>query len=189
MTPAFEQYLRGDDLSTVFGDAVYADTRVNPDGTLDISRWARPQHDGPPLRALVVLRWLRTLRGDQRRAPETLSADTLADAERLLRIDLEFTAARWREPSHDIWEEELGLHYFTLRVSAAALNEGAEWLRAAGETSRATALRAEAQAIRATLDRFWLEDAGLLPVPHHAARRGVDQNARHRGDPERRPRR
>jgi glucoamylase len=158
--PAFEQYLRGDDLSTVFGDAVYADTRVNPDGTLDISRWARPQHDGPPLRALVVLRWLRTLGGDQRRAPETLSAATLADTERLLRIDLELTAALWREPSHDIWEEELGLHYFTLRVSAAALNEGAEWLGAAGETSRATALRAEAQAIRATLDRFWLEDAG-----------------------------
>ena len=61
VTPDFEQYLRGDDLLTVSGDAVYADTRVNPDGTLDISRWTRPQHDGPPLRALVVLRWLRTL--------------------------------------------------------------------------------------------------------------------------------
>jgi glucoamylase len=70
------------------------------------------------------------------------------------------TAARWREPSLDIWEEELGLHYFTLRVSAAALNEGAEWLRAAGEASRAAALRTEAQVIRETLDRFWLEDAG-----------------------------
>ena len=44
------------------GDAVYADVRVNPDGTLDISRWTRPQHDGAPLRALAVLRWLRTLR-------------------------------------------------------------------------------------------------------------------------------
>ena len=60
--PDFVQYLRGDDLKTVSGDAVYADTRVNPDGTLDISRWTRPQHDGPPLRALAVLRWLRTLR-------------------------------------------------------------------------------------------------------------------------------
>ena len=59
--PDHEQYLRGDDLLTVSGDAVYADTRVNPDGTLDISRWTRPQHDGPPLRALAVLRWLRTL--------------------------------------------------------------------------------------------------------------------------------
>ncbi len=48
--PEFVQYLRGDDLLMVSGDAVYADTRVNPDGTLDISRWTRPQHDGPPLR-------------------------------------------------------------------------------------------------------------------------------------------
>ena len=157
--PDFVQYLRGDDLLMVSGDAVYADTRVNPDGTLDISRWTRPQHDGAPLRALSVLRWLRTLRSRHARAAETLSADTLADAERLLRTDLALTAAHWREPSLDIWEEELGHHYFTLRVAAAALNEGAEWLRAAGEAAEATVLRAEAQAIRETLDGFWLPDA------------------------------
>ena len=69
--PHFVQYLRGDDLKTVFGDAVYADTRVNPDGTLDISRWTRPQHDGPPLRALTVLRWMRTLRQQDARASVT----------------------------------------------------------------------------------------------------------------------
>ncbi len=159
VTPDFQQYLRGDDLSAVFGDAVYADTRVNPDGTLDISRWARPQHDGPPLRALAVLRWLRTL--DRKNgANEIAPARTLVDAERLLRIDLALTAARWREPSHDIWEEELGSHYFTLRVSAAALSEGAEWLRQAGEASRASALHSEAELIRDTLDGFWLEDEG-----------------------------
>jgi glucoamylase len=156
--PDFVQYLRGDDLLLVSGDAVYADTRVNPDGTLDISRWTRPQHDGPSLRAITVLRWLRTLRNSRGR--ETVSADTLADAERLLRTDLALAAVHWREPSLDIWEEELGHHYFTLRVASAALNEGAEWLRAAGEPSEAAALHAEAQAIRATLDRYWLADAG-----------------------------
>jgi glucoamylase len=157
--PDFEQYLRGDDLALVAGDAVYADTRVNPDGTLDISRWPRPQHDGPPLRALAVLRWLRTLGAEQRRTNASVAAGTRADADRLLRIDLALTAARWREPSFDIWEEELGHHYFTLRVSAAALNGGAEWLHAAGETPAATALSTEAQAIRETLDGYWLPDA------------------------------
>ena len=162
VTPDFERYVR-DDLATVFGDAVYADTRVNPDGTLDISRWPRPQHDGPPLRALAVLRWLRALRaarGEAGGAHEAVSAHTLAEAERLLRIDLALTAAHWREPSFDVWEEELGLHYFTLRVAAAALNEGADWLRAAAEHGRAAALRTEALAVVETLDRFWLEDAG-----------------------------
>jgi glucoamylase len=153
--PDFVQYLRGDDLLMVSGDAVYADTRVNPDGTLDISRWTRPQHDGPPLRALTVLRWLRALRS---RPDATLdgSAQALADAERLLRTDLALTASHWREPSLDIWEEELGHHYYTLRVAAAALREGAEWLRAAGDATEAAPLRAEAETILATLESYWL---------------------------------
>ncbi|HUQ53717.1 MAG TPA: glycoside hydrolase family 15 protein [Gammaproteobacteria bacterium] len=154
--PEFVQYLRTDDeLGLVAGDAVYADTRVNPDGTLDISRWTRPQHDGPPLRALAVRRWLRTLRDQPGRASEA----TLADAERLLRADLALTARQWREPSLDIWEEELGHHYYNLLVSAAALREGAEWLRAAGEEAEGAALHAEARAIRAALDDYWLPHA------------------------------
>jgi len=166
-TPDFERYLRGDDLLSVTGDAVYADTRVNPDGTLDISRWARPQYDGAPLRALTVLKWLRTLREDAHHVNAALVASARADAQRQLRIDLALTAAHWREPSFDIWEEEIGQHYYTLRVAAAALHDGAEWLRAAGEAPRATALHAEAQAIRETLDGFWLPDAG-----HYRSRSG-----------------
>ena len=46
--PAFLQYVRPDDeIAAVFGDAVLAEARVNPDGTLDFTRWARPQNDGP----------------------------------------------------------------------------------------------------------------------------------------------
>jgi glucoamylase len=156
--PEFVQYLRGDDLLAVFGDAVYADTRVNPDGTLDISRWTRPQHDGAPLRALALLRWLRTLRSPAARLPAP--AQTFADAERLLRTDLTLTAAHWREPSLDIWEEELGHHYYTLRVAEAALRQGAEWL-AAGGAADAAELRAEADAVRATLDGYWLAKEGF----------------------------
>ncbi|MEO8464636.1 MAG: glycoside hydrolase family 15 protein [Gammaproteobacteria bacterium] len=161
VAPDFERYLRGEDLKTVAGDAVYAETRVNPDGTLDISRWARPQHDGAPLRALAVLRWLRTLRAKAGRANENIRVD----AERLLRIDLALTAAHWRERSFDIWEEEQGLHYFTLRVSAAALEEGAEWLGAAGEIAAAAKQRATTQVIREKLDTFWLGD-----VDHYRSR-------------------
>lgn len=163
--PEFVQYLRGDDLLLVSGDAVYADARVNADGTLDISRWTRPQHDGPPLRALAVLRWLRALRNPRARPIDAASSDVLADAERLVRIDLALTAVHWREPSLDIWEEELGHHYFTLRVAAAALNEGAKWHLAADEAGEAAALLAEAQAIREALNRYWLQDAG-----HYASR-------------------
>lgn len=148
----FRQYLRGDaELAAVHGDAVAADTRVNPDGTLDISKWNRPQHDGPPLRALAVLRWARSTPFD---------AALHAGVSALLRADLDFTFRHWQAPSFDIWEEESGLHYYTLRVSAAALDEGAGWLQAAGEPERAQRYREEAQAIARRLDGFWLPAEG-----------------------------
>jgi glucoamylase len=150
--PDFVQYLRADaDLSAVHGDVVVAETRVNPDGTLDISSWSRPQHDGPPLRALSVLRWMRV---------HSFDAELRTLVSKLVRSDLAFTFAHWREPSFDIWEEESGQHYYTLCVSAAALREGADWLEDAGEPALARAYSAESQIITSLLDGYWLPEAG-----------------------------
>jgi glucoamylase len=150
---AFVQFARSDEeLDALRGDGIAADARVNPDGSLDISRWARPQHDGPPLRALCVLRWLQEGGLDEQAARL---------AETLLLGDLAFTHRHWSEPCYDIWEEELGLHYYTLRVSAAALEHGARWLQARD----AAAARDYASAARAALQRldsYWLESEGHL---------------------------
>lgn len=149
VAPAFQQYLRDDDdLSAVHGDAVMAETRVNPDGTLDISRWARPQHDGPALRALAMLRWV---------AGGQLDAPSLEDAAALIRLDLDFTLRHWREPSFDIWEEDNRHHYYTVRVGAAALAEGARWLEAQGDVDLARRCRDEAREALRRLDDFWVD--------------------------------
>ncbi len=148
----FTRFVRTDqELAAVHGDAVAAETRLNPDGTIDISKWARPQHDGPALRALAVMRWMRRA---------ALDPPLRAAASRLLRADLAFARHRARTPCFDIWEEEEGLHYYTLCVSAAALDEGARWLdeHAAGEEAEIS--RREAAALYASLDGYWLEDAG-----------------------------
>jgi len=51
----FEQFVREDaDLASI---EIRGETRVNPDGSLDISRWNRPQYDGIAARVLTVLRW------------------------------------------------------------------------------------------------------------------------------------
>jgi glucoamylase len=147
----FSAFLRTDaELSAVQGDAVAADTRVNPDGTLDVLRWGRPQHDGPPLRALTLLRWLRA-------AP--LAPAVTAMLAELLLADLRFARIRARVPCLDIWEEESGLHYYTLAVSAAALEQGALWLEARGDAAEASICRAEALLIGTLLDGYWLEEA------------------------------
>jgi glucoamylase len=144
----FIKFLRKDaELESVHGAAIVAETRVNPDGTLDITSWTRPQHDGAPLRALAVLRWVRG---------HSFDSELRGLVSRLVRSDLEFTFAHWREPSFDIWEEESGLHYYTLCVSAAALREGADWLEGLGETVLARLYRTEAEVIHGALDGYWL---------------------------------
>ena len=138
--PDFARFLRAS-LEDAHGAAIAAETRVNPDGTLDITDWPRPQHDGPALRALTLMRW---------------GAD--GEAATLLRRDLGFVLGHARKPCFDIWEEEIGLHAYTLRVSAAALDEGATWLIAGGETLEADRCRIEAAAIEFLLDEFWMEE-------------------------------
>lgn len=148
----FVQFLRPDaELQRVHGDAIAAETRVNPDGTLDISKWGRPQNDGPALRALTVLRWMRST---------SLDADLQRTCDGLLREDLSFTRDHCGEPCYDIWEEERGLHYYTLRVGAHALDEGADWLASRGERLEAQSCRTESRAILERLDGYWLEDRG-----------------------------
>lgn len=165
VTPELLQYLREDhDLAKAFGDLVAAETRVNPDGTLDVCRWNRPQHDGAPLRALALLRWA---------AGGHLDAPLLAQASELIRFDLDFTLRRWREPSYDIWEEELGEHYYTLRVAAAALAEGAAWLEGLGDTAQAQRCREASRAVLRLLDGYWVDERDERderPVDADAAR-------------------
>ena len=56
--PFFLQFVRDDsDLRNITGDRVLGEPRFNPDATLDISKWSRPQHDGPALRALALMRF------------------------------------------------------------------------------------------------------------------------------------
>lgn len=152
VAPDFVKHLRSEEeLADIRGEAVAADTRVNPDGTLDISNWSRPQHDGPPLRALSLLRWARG---------HSFESDLDAELSALIRADLAFTFAHWQQPSFDIWEEEKGLHYYTLRVSSAALEEGADWLALRGDDETAQRYRVEAETITRKLDDFWLAEEG-----------------------------
>jgi glucoamylase len=160
--PGFLKYVRDDsDLGNICGDSVLGEPRFNPDGTLDILKWSRPQHDGPALRALTLLRlW---------------PLDALNSADRalmrpLILTDLDFVCRTWRAPCFDMWEEELGHHYSTRLLHRAALAAGALWLEeaGAGEACRAQEWRAAAQEIAASLDEYWDPAKGF-----YVSRRGV----------------
>jgi len=154
VAPFFLQYVRSDsDLLNITGDAALGEPRFNPDGSIDILKWSRPQHDGPALRALMLLRFCAS------NAADVVDASALARA--LIEQDLEFTFRHWREPSFDIWEEELGRHYYTRLVQHAALAEGASWLDEIGAPARADHYRTAAQEILQSLDEYWSAEKGL----------------------------
>ncbi|MGO8797777.1 MAG: glycoside hydrolase family 15 protein [Roseiarcus sp.] len=154
VSPDFLQYVRSEDeLRAAVGDRLLGETRFNPDGTLDIIKWARPQHDGPALRALTVMRLGRLGVFDD--------AEIRDAARGLLEADLAFTHRRWREPSFDIWEERGGHHYYTRLVQFAALCDGAQWMDEAGDSSRARACRAASREIAARLDGHWVAAKGF----------------------------
>ena len=149
----FRGFVRPDsEFVDLHGTAIDGDTRFNPDGTIDISRWARPQMDGPALRALALLRWT------YKAPPHSVGMRALHE---LLHSDLAFVQHRWRDASFDIWEEEKGHHYYTLRVTAAALSAGAAWLRHIADVHTAEHCARDAAQILRMLDDYWSEEHGF----------------------------
>lgn len=152
----FQQYLRSDaELAAVTPEMVVAETRVNPDATLDISRWSRPQHDGPALRILTLLRWLAG------RIP--LDDGCRRQSALLLHGDIDFILAHGEEPDFDMWEEERGRNYYTDRLMASALERAAAWLDRQGRNEdhrKAKACRHAASDVRHRLDDYWLASEG-----------------------------
>lgn len=74
--------------------------------------WARPQNDGPALRALSFLRAPASLRA----LPSSRELLPL-----VLRTDLRFLIDHRAEPNFDLWEEIKGDHFYTRVVQLAAL--------------------------------------------------------------------
>jgi len=144
VSPSHRQFLRPPaDFDQAAGERLLAEARYNPDGTLDIIRWARPQHDGPALRALCLMRyWPLSPCND---------SETRGHLQELIIQDLGFVARHWREASFDLWEEEAGGHYYTCLVNLGALVHGKTWLPAAD-----AALAEEASGpLTASLDAHW----------------------------------
>jgi glucoamylase len=159
--PSFQQYVRPDEeIKAVFGGAVLGEARVNPDGTLDFTRWARPQNDGPALQVLALTRW--------RDAHPDLDEHLRAAMFEIVIGDLDFIRSRATERSFDIWEEESGYHYYTQLVQAEALACGAEWLAEMGDWTRARSCRSVADALAPSLDRYWSTTDG-----YYRSRTGV----------------
>lgn len=157
---ASDKFLRADsELNALVGDALLAEPRFNPDGTIDVFRWSRPQYDGPALRALACLCFLA--------AGGTPSEDIL----RLLRGDLDFTIRHAGRPGIGPWEEsdQNGSHYYVELVQLAALIRGRSWANDAADR-----LTLAEQKLRDDLEQYWSERHQVLAAMRPAAAQSPD---------------
>ncbi|GGE04525.1 glucan 1,4-alpha-glucosidase [Aureimonas endophytica] len=157
-TPDFLRFVRDEaEIGRWTADWVRGETRVNPDATPDFTRWDRPQADGVALRAIALLRW-----------PNGADEGLRTGLRAVIEADLAFTLAHGREPSFDIWEEELGHHYYTTLVQAEALGLGAAWFAELDRPVEARACAVGADELASRLGEFWDGRLGFI-----RSRRGV----------------
>lgn len=154
VAPDFLKFVRPDaEIAALSGERVLGDVRYGADGTLDVIKWSRPQHDGAALEALVAMRFWRGARSSGPAARAELAA--------LIRRDLDYTLNHVADPCFDIWEEELGEHYYPRLVALAALEAGAGWCAARGDEASAAACRDAGRRLAPALDAFWANDLGF----------------------------
>lgn len=112
--------------------------KYHVDGSAFMGPWGRPQNDGPALRAINMMKWARILlREGQTSYVRRHLYQGVLQVNTVIKKDLEYTAHHWREASFDLWEEEKGMHFYTLLAQYTALQEGSKLAREQGDTGAA----------------------------------------------------
>jgi glucoamylase len=152
------------------------------DGKPFTGSWGRPQRDGPALRALTLIHYLREYNASH---PSLWSSNQPVDffkpfyqasmpANSVIKADLEYVSHYWNESSFDLWEEVEGLHFFNLMVSARSLKEGSSLARSFGDYGAAEWYEEQSGYIEKLLTKFWNAKKGHLVETLWSKRSGLD---------------
>jgi glucoamylase len=136
--------------------------------------WARPQNDGPALRASVLSRWAMSLldQGQEDFVRSWLYNPELP-ANTVIKADLEYVSYRWQDPCFDLWEEMKADHFYTRIAQWRALTDGAALATRLGDTGAAAWYASQASLVRTSLDAFWNPAKGQIDASLHY-QEGVD---------------
>ncbi|KAL2143303.1 hypothetical protein VTI28DRAFT_10610 [Corynascus sepedonium] len=116
--------------------------------------WGRPQRDGPPLRAIALIRYAKWLvaNGYKDTANELVWP--------VIQNDLAYAAQYWNETGFDLWEEVPGSSFFTIASTHRALVEGAAL--AAQLDTECRACITVAPQVLCFLQTFWNPSGGYV---------------------------
>lgn len=152
------------------------------DGTPFTDSWGRPQRDGPALRALTLIHYLREYNASHPTLWTSSEADDFfapfyeasMPPTSVIKADLEYVSHYWNQSGFDLWEEVEGLHFFTLMVSARSLREGSQIARIFGDLGAADWYTLQAGYIENLLSKFWNKQKGHLVETLWSRRSGLD---------------
>jgi glucoamylase len=130
------------------------------DGSGYTGGWGRPQNDGPALRAISMIKFARLMlkEGNHDFVVKKLYSGVIP-ANSPIKKDLEYTAHHWREPSFELWEEEMGMHFYTLLAQHTALQEGSKLARQMGDGGAADFYGEQSNLIANFLKSNFLDNA------------------------------
>jgi glucoamylase len=152
------------------------------DGKPFTGSWGRPQRDGPALRALTLMHYVREYNTSH---PSLWSSNQAADffepyyhasmpPSSVIKADLEYVSHYWNDTGFDLWEEVEGLHFFNFMVSARSLREGSDFARSFGDHGAAEWYAEQAMYIEKLLSKFWNPKKGHLVETLWSKRSGLD---------------
>ena len=127
--------------------------------------WGRPQNDGPALRALVLSRFALLLLEDGHIniVRELLYSDR-GRPNSPIKIDLEYVAQKWSNPSFDLWEEVLGDHFYTRMTQRAALEIGAKLARKMADPEAANWYEQQVRSIDSVIDEHFSNQKSIIEI-------------------------
>ncbi|KAK0654549.1 family 15 putative glycoside hydrolase [Cercophora samala] len=133
--------------------------------------WGRPQRDGPPLRAIALIRYAKWLVENGHKAVAN------AQVWPTIENDLKYSAQYWNQTGFDLWEEVPGSSFFTIASTHRALVEGAQLGAVLGKPTRA--YTAVAPQVLCFQQSFWNAREGFVVSNINGGewRRGRDANS------------
>lgn len=144
------------------------------DGSAFTSNWGRPQRDGPALRAIALMKFMRAYNESNPGLWESRTTASTGDwfaklyspelpARSIIKADLEYVARHWPESGFDVWEEVQGRHFFTAMSQLRALRAGAELAAVFADPGAAAYYAHQADRLEAMIaSDFWDKRGGYL---------------------------
>ncbi|KAM0322023.1 hypothetical protein ACHAQA_009766 [Verticillium albo-atrum] len=133
--------------------------------------WGRPQRDGPPLRAIALIKYAKWLIANG----YTSTANTVVWP--VIKNDLAYVTQYWTQTGFDLWEEVQGSSFFTVAASHRSLVEGIALAQLLGTTCNGCANIAPQ--ILCFQQRFWSSSNGYVVsnINGGSWRNGKDANS------------